>query len=265
MMPRMSKYGKLDRAVKAALRQVQGAIPVGMFLLAGFTANGTVIFNGSFEDLGGSFAANQGQGVMQLNGSVGDAGTISGWDASGGITSQGHASGIAWESNNNASGFKASAGNFFLNLGGYDGSSHRGGVTLAQSLSTIQGQSYRLSFDLGSCSVANGDPVGPVVRVTLNGQPSTESFTGASTFVASPLETSHWQTETLVFQATSSATFISFNNCTDLSTTTEAFVGLDNVSIMVVPEGGTWCSGMGAVVLCLTAIRFGSKGPKLSL
>ena len=224
------------------------ATALGIVVTQGVLAG--VLINGGFEDLGANFQANAGPGVMELQGNSSDAAVITGWHVQGGINAVALPAGIAWMSNDNLLGFRAAAGSYFLNLAGADGQSHRGGVTLDQSFATVPGQSYALSFALGTCSAANGDAVPPILRVILDGNPSVRYFQGNTAFSDAGLVKSHWETETFVFQATGTATFVTFNNCTGLLAT-DQLIGLDDVRLVVVPEGSPARAGMGAVVLAL--------------
>jgi hypothetical protein len=253
-----------------------------MMLITGWTAEASLIINGSFEDSTGSFSANQGAGVMQdppgsrsfqtqpafsanqgpgVMQLAGGSTAIQGWIVQGGLTRQGGLVGVAWESNDNASGFQADDGQYFLNLAGNDGSSHRGGITLAQNITTLPGQWYTLSFALGSCSAANGDSVNPVVKVTVNGSGGTGFFQGDNSAPGLWKGNSYWQNESLTFKATSDTTFITFNAATSLRAA-DSFIGLDNVSLVAVPECTTAVPGFGALGLVMAAMRFRSKGRK---
>jgi hypothetical protein len=97
--------------------------------------------------------------------------------------------------------------------------------------------------------------------VTVGGTPSSAYFTGDNEVSGSG---SSWQTETLTFQASSDNTFISFNDCVALGDT-DLFVGLDNVSLVVVPELPTSLTGLGGLALVMAAIGFSSKRPKPNL
>lgn len=254
MMNRSARFTCGLRPVGVVLRSCGRMAAVGAFVAAGWGAHATLLIpNGSFEQ--GAFSAND--GVMQL--SAGSA-TITGWTVIGGVTQLGAPAGVAWESGANASGFMASAGAYFLNLAGADGMSHRGGVTTTDAIATTAGRYYQLSFDLGSCA---GDTLNPVVKVTINGQPGGPIFTGHYGLGGVSAGNSYWQTETLTFEATSDSTWIGFNNCTRFQTT-EELVGLDNVTLAVVPETGTFLAGFGALVLAVGA-GVGSKRAKLGL
>lgn len=245
-------------AVGAIGRTFKEAVVLGIAIVAtgSASANVDLMLNGNFEGPVGNFTANAGPGVTQLDGG---SSALTGWDVIGGLTKQGAPTGIAWESNANPQGFQASDGSYFLNLAGSDGLSHRGGVSTDASIGTISGQYYALSFDLGSCSASGGDGVNPVVKVMISGAGS-RYFIGNNNVSGTG---SHWQTETMVFEANSSATFITFNNCTGLKTT-DAFVGLDNIRLEVttVPEAGTWAAGLGGLALMIAAFGLSAKKPK---
>jgi hypothetical protein len=229
---------------------------LGMLFVTGWTTEAGLIINGSFES--GAFSANQGPGVMELDGG---STAIQGWIVQGGLTGQGVPVGIAWESNDNTSGFKAADGDYFLNLAGSDGSSHRGGITLAQDIITVPGQWYTLSFAMGSCSAADGDSINPVVKVTVNGSCGACCFAGDNSVPSSGGVKSYWQNESLTFQASSATTFITFNASTSLRAA-DSFIGLDNVGLVPVPESTTAVAGFGALGLAMAAMRFNSRGRK---
>lgn len=239
--------------MKTSYRPSGRALLVGTMLTTGWSAGANLISNGSFEEFTRSFTANAGAGVVELSGGIADSGAIPGWSVISGINAWGHPAGIALETS--ASGFSPSQGSYFLNLAGADGTSHFGGVTLDQPIATIPGQHYKLTFDLGSCSQASGDPVNPVMRVMIDGQPGAQYFTGDNQVAGTGSAKSYWQMETITFTANSVATFVTFNNCTAFRAT-DAFVGLDNVVLVQVPDSGPSLGGVAALFLVVGA--FGS-------
>src|SRR5215470_919203 len=97
------------------------------------TAHANMLTNGSFEL--GAFV-NQGNATMVLN--VGST-SITGWTV---VTDQ-----LAWIDTGNPFGLSAQDGNRFLDFTAYPAGAPFGGIS--QSLATIPGQQYELSFDLG--------------------------------------------------------------------------------------------------------------------
>jgi hypothetical protein len=132
----------------------------------------------------------------------------------------------------NYGGLTNSPGNpsaFFLDLTGQHDNGVYAGVT--QSVATVVGGAYSLTFDLGSASQW-GTPDG-----------LTASAAGTSqAFISSGVPTNNtWQSETFNFTATSNNTLISLMGSSGFS-----YVGLDNVVLTGpavtpgVPESSTW-------------------------
>ena len=232
---------------------------IGVMLVTGWHADANLITNGSFENQAGTFSPNHGAGAMQL---YGGSSVVPGWNVDGGINGGVDAAGIAWESS--ASGFGPSAGSYFLNLAGVVGPSYLAGVTLAKPLATVVGQIYALSFDLGSCSPANGDPLAPIVRVTLTGQPGSQFFTSDYTAGTTKSGKSSWQPEMLTFRATSAFTYLSLDNSTGFGAV-EAFIGVDNVSVEAVPDAGPSFPAVAALFLIIAAGRGRDKARQPNL
>ena len=128
---------------------------------------------------------------------------------------------LAWIGTPNPFSLTASDGKYFLDLTDYFGTSPFGGVE--QTINTVVGQSYVLSFALGS-DARYGLPGLPVeIRATAGGtsQVFTSSLTGND----------QWQTVSLAFTAAAAATTISLEGVTGLY-----YIGLDDVSVEAVPE-----------------------------
>lgn len=184
------------------------------------------IINGSFE--AGSFELDDDR-VMSL--SVGST-VMTGWTTFGAE--------LTWLRFDNIYVSPPSDGNFFLDLTGYHDSSPYGGVQ--QSVTTLAGNPYRLTFDLG---VHNGNPLylGPItVRVAATGN-AFQDFTynpGGNTV--------QWGTFNYDFTATGTSTEVSFLG---ISTAGTQYIGLDNVSLTVaVPEPASWAM-LGLVTLAI--------------
>ena len=184
-------------------------------LLAGALSGGAhaaLLTNGSFED-NTNFVDNTGQDTMTLL--VGST-AMPGWTVAG-------AEPLAWIGPANPFSLTASAGNYFLDLTGYNTGGPFSGVT--QTIATNPGSSYRLTFDLGSSSLY-GLPDG--IQATAGA--------ASQTFVSTLTGTNDWETETLDFVATGSTTLISLVGSAGAN-----YIGLDNVDVAlisgpVVPE-----------------------------
>jgi len=259
MVSIVQTMGRVGRLSGVASRTVV----VGLLLVAGLPAQALpLVSNGSFSDPGALFVPNAGPGVMQLGN--GDT-SISGWNVIGGINRVAQPDGIAWETGANPQGLQPSVGSYFVNLGGADGTSHYGGITLSSPITTVPGDTYILTFDFGSCSLASGDAVNPVLKVLVSGI-GCDYYTGNNAVAQTT-----WTTETLQFQATSTATFITFNNATGLSYV-DSLVGLDNVGVVhvppvspAVPEAKTTLIGALALVVVLGVLGRRSPASKAAL
>jgi hypothetical protein len=187
------------------------------------TAHANLLVNGSFES--GAFV-NQGNDTMSPP--VGST-VITGWTVATDV--------IAWIGPTNPFGLTASDGSFFLDLTNYQAGPPFGGVT--QTIATVPGAVYSLSFDLGSS--------------TFWGRPDalTASAAGTSmTFTAPSTGTNNdWQHETMGFTATGAATTITLQGTTGIN-----YIGLDNASVDLVslpvgavPEPETWALLLGGL------------------
>lgn len=170
-----------------------------------------LITNGSFES--GLFQVNHPGDVTETLG-VGST-AMTGWTVESGS--------LAWIGPSNPFSLTASQGSYFLDLTDYRSSAPWGGVS--QTISTTVGQTYLLSFDLGS-SPTYGVP--DSIQATAGSASSI--FT--STFTSG---TNNWQTEYLNFTATAATTTISLTGNTGSN-----YIGLDNVSVNAVPEPEEW-------------------------
>ena len=170
------------------------------------TSQANLITNGSFET--GAFVPNF-QDTMSLPTS---STAMTGWSV---INDT-----LAWIGPTNPFGLTASSGNFFLDLTDYDNMAPFGGVT--QTVTTVAGLAYQLSFDLGSSDLY-GRP-----SAILAGAGSTSAiFTGALAG-----GNSDWQSFILPFTANSTSTIISLTGSNG-----QIYIGLDNVAVnaMVAP------------------------------
>ncbi|MGD0260638.1 MAG: DUF642 domain-containing protein [Verrucomicrobiota bacterium] len=179
----------------------------------GLSSHANLLINGSFEQ--GNFVPTE-QGSMLLGVGATD---ITGWTVENG--------GLAWDGPTNPYGLTASDGSYFLDLTGDHDNIPYGGVVQSQTISTTIDAVYQLSFDLGSDSHYDTTAVG--VQVTAGS--ASETFTSSL-----PVNRNQWQTFTFDFTATSANTSISLDG--DASNYQE-YIGLDNVSVVEVPEPGT--------------------------
>jgi hypothetical protein len=150
-----------------------------------------LLTNGSFEL--GTFTS-QGQDTETF---AAGATTMTGWTTVGNR--------VSWIGATNPFFLSAQDGSFFLDLTGYDTGAPFGGVT--QSVATVVGNQYDLSFYLGSYTAEWG---GPPVSI-----------------VASAGGTSTWTPEDLKFTATATATQITLTGSAG-----SQYIGLDNVSLV---------------------------------
>lgn len=168
-----------------------------------------LLVNGSFES--GNFVPNA-QDTMDL--AIG-ATDMTGWTVQ-------NAS-LAWIGPSNPFGLSASDGGYFLDLSGYHDNSPYGGVLQSQVIPTVIGQTYRLSFDIGTDPAYDTAPVGVEVTAGLD----------SSIFLSTPLNANQWETFEFDFVATAANTAISL---VGNAGTNEKYVGLDKVSLTAIPE-----------------------------
>jgi hypothetical protein len=191
-------------------------------------AQANMLTNGSFEL--GAFV-DQGNETMVLG--IGST-SITGWTV---VTDQ-----LAWIDTGNPWGLSAQDGNRFLDFTAYPAGAPFGGIS--QSLATIPGQQYQLSFDLGSYTARWG---GPPVSIVASAGGASQTFSVSTTSVAST-----WTPFSMVFTATSANTPITLTGSAGYQ-----YIGLDNVSVdavagSAVPEPGTYAlilAGMGLLAV----------------
>ena len=184
-------------------------------VLATGAANAVTITNGSFES--GAFSANA---FDSLNN--GDA-SITGWSIGG--------NGVDWIGSH----WQASNGNRSIDLSAMSAGS------LSQSIATVVGRDYAVTFDLAGNP--DGAPFLKQLVVDVNaGQSSTFNFTTGAT----SRPAMGWIGQSYRFTATSTTSVLTF---TSLSNTPSG-PALDNVAIGAVPEASTWAmliAGFGMV------------------
>lgn len=187
------------------------ALTAALFCLPAASAN--LLTNGSFES--GAFV-NEGNDTMSL--AAGSA-AITGRTV---VTDT-----TAWVGPLNPFGLSASDGSYFLDLANYQPGGPFAGMQ--QTIATVQGATYSLSFNLGGS--------------TFWGRPDsiTASAAGTSENFATPRTgtDNDWYHETMQFVAMSASTLVTFQGVTGNN-----YVGLDNASVelisLPVPEPETW-------------------------
>jgi hypothetical protein len=195
-------------------------------------ANANLLTNGSFEL--GAFV-NQGSATMVLP--VGST-TITGWTV---VNDQ-----LAWINTGNPWGLSAQDGDKFLDLTAYPTGAPFGGVS--QTIATVPGGQYELSFNLGSYTQRWG---GPPVSIVATAGNASQKFTVSTTSTSST-----WTPFTMIFTATGASTAVSLTGTAGFQ-----YIGLDNVSVegaggdATVPEPGSFALLVGTL-LCLASARY---------
>ena len=189
-------------------KTVLQAVAAATLFVAGTSAGAQAVtlVNGSFEDTT-NFVPN-GQDTDSLPGGSTD---MTGW-----TVGAGHR--VSWDGPTNPYGpggtpFTASDGSYFLDLTDYQDGAPYGGVS--QTLTTVAGQHYLVTFDLGSSNLY-GLPSG--IQVSA----------GATThnYLSTLLGPINWESESFAFVATEASTTLAF-----LGSAGNAAIGLDNVAI----------------------------------
>lgn len=174
----------------------------------GGTHDGELIVNGSFENTAGTFQGD-GFGLMSL---APGSEAIPGWTTT---TAE-----LAWVVNGNSYDGGSADGALFLDLTGYHDAPPYGGIT--QLLATVPGQTYRLSFALGSHE-GRSNFRGPMeVAVDLGALRQVFIFeaSGAGR---------QWGTFTWDFTADSATTPLGFQG---VASEGGAYLGLDDISVL---------------------------------
>lgn len=148
---------------------------------------------------------------------------------------------LAWIGPSNPFGLSASDGSFFLDLSGYHDSSPFAGV-LQASIPTTIGTPYRLTFDIGTDTGYNSAAVGIVATAGI----------ATATFTSTPVGLNQWEGFMFDFVATSTTTTISLDG---LPGANQAYLGLDNVTLTVIPEPSALALVTGPGLLFFAAWR----------
>lgn len=183
--------------------------------LAGFAGAAfgqNLVVNGSFEN--SSTFVPDGSSIMSIQ--PGSA-ALTGWTV---VNAE-----IAWGKDTNPYVPGAAHGNYFLDLTGYHDFVPFGGI--AQAIATVPGETYTLSFALGT---HQGNPVyhGPVqVGVTAGGV--------SRSFISDPPTGGvSWEKFSLSFVAEASTTAIRFVG--EAGGPNRSYIGLDNIWLQLGPE-----------------------------
>jgi len=215
------------------------AIVLGIAALCmALNSHANLLVNGSFEN--GNFVPSE-PGSMLLSAGATD---ITGWTVIGG--------GLAWDGPTNPYNLTASDGNYFLDLtGDYDAAPY-GGVQ--QTIATTIGGQYELTFDIGTSTTYDSNegsvPLIPVSVLATAGS-SSQLFT-----TTTPTGINQWESFSYDFTATSASTLISLQG---QATENIQYIGLDNVSVQLVPEPGTLALFAGSGLFALIGWRRSRK------
>jgi len=149
--------------------------------------------------------------------------------------------------------FEAQSGRTSLDITGGGNTGLTSGVT--QTVDTVAGQVYRLSFWVGNADGSgNGNYTRPsTVRLQIN-EGALQAFTNAEV----SFHEVNWVRESFTFTANNEHTVISFFNGTPAG---DAYAGLDNVSLSAAPEPASWAlmiSGFGLMGAALRRRRLGA-------
>lgn len=192
-------------------------------------SHANLLQNGSFEF--GNFVSNANDSMVLSPGAI----DITGWTVIN--------AGLAWDGPSNPFGLSASDGSYFLDLTGDHNNAPYGGVQQTQNITTTIGGQYELSLDLGTSTTYNSGPVSILVSAGL----------ASTTFTSTPSIANGWETFTFDFIATSLSTSISLTGQT--ASSNENYIGLDNVSVVPIPEPGTFALFAGSGLLALVGWR----------
>ena len=186
-----------------------------------------VLVNGDFENTGNTWSAsyfNNGFGAMIV---PQNSAIIPGWTVQNGQ--------LDWDQSG-AFGLLAQNGSYYLDLTD-DEQTGPGG--LAQTIiSTIVNGRYHVSLWLGSSKDYNQGTTQPTINVGINGN-NLQTFTGIGYNATTH---SYWENFGLDFTATSASTLLALQGGT-VGAGNNYYIGLDNVSVSLVPEPTTMIAG----------------------
>ena len=226
---------------------VRGAAVLALGVMLSLPVSAASIANGGFES-----GANAPLASNSVNFAIGST-AIDGWivvNNDGSVTNNGH--NVSWDGNG-AFGITTPFGTDFLDLTGLTDTKPFDGVS--QTISTVAGQAYVLTFDVGA-GHNDAEFVSPVsVQASAGAASATFTYAGAAGTVSNRVI---WGDETLNFTAAAAATTI-----TIVAETGVNFVGLDNVAVnlaapapVAVPEPISIAMlGTGLAGLCLVGRR----------
>jgi len=211
----------------------------GASLAGGAAQAQNLITNGSFElfDDAHPFIVYTDDTARYFPGSTG----ILGWTVTAGTD-------IALSGPTNSYGDYASDGSYSLELTGYEDSNPFGGVS--QTIATVAGRHYRLTFDLGNNVRYVNELYDDAILASAGA--TSQTFTNPI-YDHSNNPAQSWATETMDFVATGSSTLITLHG--GISGANQAAIGLDNVSVVqldssAAPEPASWAlmlAGFGAI------------------
>ncbi|MGB6450795.1 MAG: DUF642 domain-containing protein [Steroidobacteraceae bacterium] len=224
------------------------AVGAALAALVVTNANASLVTNGDFANIGSVWVNNTGLGSDDLQYS--GATDIPGWTNVPGYVNE------FWFTSPNDYSLSASPGNgstFAVDLTGQANNKPYGGIE--QTITTVAGEGYELTFDLGASTYWNSSGFG---AAALTASANGTSLLNSQLFTLTPDSTNEWVTDTLSFTADSSSTTIEF--LADSSYTSK-YVGLDNVNVNVsaVPEPSTWTMLLAGLGGLAAAIRFRRK------
>ncbi|HEX7470737.1 MAG TPA: PEP-CTERM sorting domain-containing protein, partial [Verrucomicrobiae bacterium] len=110
------------------------------------------------------------------------------------------------------------------------------------TIPTTIGDQYQLSLCIGTSPIYDSAPVSILVT----------AGSASTTFTSTPLNVNQWETFTFDFIATSSSTSLSLAG---QASTNVKYIGLDNVSVVPIPEPGTFALFAGSGLLALVGWR----------
>jgi hypothetical protein len=143
--------------------------------------------------------------------------------------------------------FNAQSGATSVDLSGGGNTGPTSGVS--QSVATVAGQAYQLTFWVGNADGSNnGNYTLPsTVKLGIDDGPL-QAFTNGDT----TLHAINWLEISTSFVASGDHTTISFFNATPFG---DAYAGLDNVSLSAVPEPGQWALMIAGLGLAGATLR----------